>query len=104
MDLVAYIRSKLPADPSEDRGLSPDLRHELWAVSAQKRIEIVRKLKGGLQNDLIKVFKYVTDWSQAMNQHGEKKAQIFVVGDQRRCARRERVRKAEHHRRQYQMR
>ncbi|KAH8165421.1 hypothetical protein CIB48_g2816 [Xylaria polymorpha] len=58
-ELVARIRSKLPADASEGRDLSADLQRELWAVSAQNRLEIVRKLEAGL-------FKYVTDWKQTM--------------------------------------
>lgn len=60
-ELVARIRSKLPADTSEGRDLSANLQRELWAVSIQNRLEIVRKLEAGLRNDLIRVFKYVTD-------------------------------------------
>lgn len=60
-ELVAQIRSKLPADASEGRDLSADLQRELWAVSAQNRLEIVGKLDAGLRNDLVGVFKHVTD-------------------------------------------
>ncbi|KAI0887505.1 uncharacterized protein GGS22DRAFT_198751 [Annulohypoxylon maeteangense] len=74
--LVAQIRSKLPADTSEDRDLSSDLQHELWAASAQNRLEIVHKLEAGLQNDLIGVFKYVTDWQQTMSSMAKKKRQF----------------------------
>ncbi|OTB02045.1 hypothetical protein M426DRAFT_13887 [Hypoxylon sp. CI-4A] len=73
---VAQIRSKLPADTSKGRDLSPGLQHELWAASTQNRLEIVRKLKGGLQNDLIGVFKCVTDWQQTMSNMGKKKRQF----------------------------
>ncbi|KAI0445137.1 hypothetical protein F4803DRAFT_571934 [Xylaria telfairii] len=65
-DVVARIRSKLPADANEGRDLSADLQRELWAVSAQNRLEIVRKLEAGLRNDLVGLFKYVTDWKQTM--------------------------------------
>ena len=58
---VARIRFKLSVDVSEGRDLFADLRREFWAVSAQNRLEIVRKLEVGLRNDLIGVFKYVTD-------------------------------------------
>ncbi|KAH8678559.1 hypothetical protein BGZ60DRAFT_246590 [Tricladium varicosporioides] len=51
--LVARIRSKLSADASEGRDLSVDLQHELWAVSAQNRLEIARKVGAGLRNDLV---------------------------------------------------
>jgi hypothetical protein len=75
-ELVARIRSKLPADASEGRDLSADLRRELWAVSAQNRLEIVRKLEAGLRNDLVGVFKYVTDWQQTMRDMAEKTRQF----------------------------
>lgn len=65
-ELVARIRSKLPADASEGRDLSADLQRELWAASAQNRREIVQKLDAGLRNDLIGVFKHVTDWQRTM--------------------------------------
>ncbi|KKY33276.1 hypothetical protein UCDDA912_g06791 [Diaporthe ampelina] len=65
--LVARIRSKLPADGATGgRDLPPDLVRELWAVSARNRLEIVRRLEAGLRNDLVGVFKYVTDWQQTM--------------------------------------
>lgn len=75
-ELVAQIRSKLPADASERRDLSADLQRELWAVSAQNRLEIVRKLDAGLRNDLIGVFKYVTDWQQTMSDMAKKTRQF----------------------------
>ncbi|KAK4182448.1 hypothetical protein QBC35DRAFT_172314 [Podospora australis] len=66
-DLVARIRSELPPnDSSEERALSGNLERELWAVSAQNRREIVKKLEGGLRNDLVGLFKYVTDWKSTM--------------------------------------
>lgn len=73
--LVARIRSKLPADASEARDLSADLQHELWAISAQNRLEIVRKLNAGLRNDLVGVFKHVTDWEQTMKDIAKKRRQ-----------------------------
>ncbi|KAF1962886.1 hypothetical protein CC80DRAFT_530784 [Byssothecium circinans] len=66
-DLVARIRSKLPANSSEGIDLSADLQRELWAESAQNRLEIVRKLEAGLRNDLVGLFKYVTDWQKTMS-------------------------------------
>ena len=75
-ELVARIRSKLPADASEGRDLSTDVQRELWAASAQNRLEIVRKLNVGLRNDLIGVFKHVTDWQQTMKDIAKKKRQF----------------------------
>ena len=75
-ELVARIRSKLPADASEGRDLSADLQRELWVVSAQNRLEIVRKLEAGLGNDLVGVFKYVTDWQQTMRDMAKKTRQF----------------------------
>ncbi|KAI4220753.1 MAG: hypothetical protein LQ349_008009 [Xanthoria aureola] len=75
-ELVARIRSRLRADASQGRDLSADLRRELWAVSAQNRLEIVRKLEAGLRNDLVGVFKYVTDWQQTMRDMAKKTRQF----------------------------
>ncbi|KAF1974308.1 hypothetical protein BU23DRAFT_589069 [Bimuria novae-zelandiae CBS 107.79] len=75
-ELVTRIRSKLPADSSEERDLSADLQRELWAVSAQNRLEIVRKLETGLRNDLVGVFKWVTDWQQTMRDLARKTRQF----------------------------
>jgi hypothetical protein len=75
-ELVARIRSKLPANSSEERDLSADLQRELWAISAQNRLEIVRKLEAGLRNDLVGAFKYVTDWQQTMRNMAKKTRQF----------------------------
>lgn len=79
-NLVRRIRSKLPpANKANDDGpkdLSADLQRELWAVSAQNRQDIVDKLKAGLQNDLIGIFKYVTDWQKTMGDMAKKKRQF----------------------------
>jgi len=75
-DLVSRIRSKLPADASKGRNLSADLQCELWSISAQNRLEIVRKLEAGLRNDLIGVSKYVTDWKQTMSDMAKKTRQF----------------------------
>jgi hypothetical protein len=77
-DLATRIRSKLPASTSKDAGLdlSPELQSELWAVSAQNRLEIAQKLETGLQNDLVGLFKYVTDWQQTMSSMAKKKRQF----------------------------
>ncbi|KAI1162787.1 hypothetical protein F5B18DRAFT_622965 [Nemania serpens] len=75
-ELVARIRAKLPADASEGRDLSPDLQRELWDVSAQNRLEIVRKLEAGLRNDLVGLFKYVTDWQKTMSDMAKKPRQF----------------------------
>ncbi|GAB1315498.1 Alcohol acetyltransferase [Madurella fahalii] len=74
-ELVAQVRSKLPAADAADgsnagsegsRHLSAELEHELWTASARNRREIVDKLAEGLRNDLVGLFKYVTDWQQTM--------------------------------------
>ncbi|KAI0968713.1 hypothetical protein F4678DRAFT_474434 [Xylaria arbuscula] len=75
-ELVAQIRAKLPADASEGRDLSADLQRELWSVSAQNRLEIVRKLEDGLRNDLVGLFKYVTDWQKTMSDMAKKPRQF----------------------------
>jgi hypothetical protein len=75
-ELVARIHSKLPADASEGRDLSADLLRELWAVSARNRREIVHKLEAGLRNDLVGLFKYVTDWQQTMRNLAKKTRQF----------------------------
>lgn len=75
-ELVARIRSKLPTDASEGKNLSADLQRELWAVSAQNRLEILRKLEAGLRNDLVGVFKYVTDWQRTMSDMAQKTRQF----------------------------
>lgn len=56
--------------------LSTDLQRELWAVSAQNRLEIVRKLERGLRNDLVGLFKYVTNWQQTMSDIAKKTRQF----------------------------
>lgn len=73
---VARIRSKLPANASERRDLSADLQRELWAASARSRQDIVRRLEAGLRNDLVGVFKYVTDWQKTMSDQAKKKRQF----------------------------
>jgi hypothetical protein len=75
-ELVARIRSKLPADFREGRDLSADLWRELWAASARNRREIVHKLEAGLRNDLVGLFKYVTDWQQTMRNLAKKTRQF----------------------------
>ena len=74
-DLVAHIRSKMSADASDRTALSADLQRELWAISARNRLEIVDKLQTGLRNDLVGLFKYVTDWKQTMSDIAKKKRQ-----------------------------
>lgn len=75
-ELVARIRSKVPAGASEGADLSADLQRELWAVSAGNRLEIVRKLEAGLRNDLVGLFKYVTNWQQTMRDMARKTRQF----------------------------
>lgn len=76
--LVARIRSMLPADAASMEGLdlSADLQRELWAVSAQNRLEIVQKLEDGLRNDIVGLFKYVGDWKQTMRGMAKRKRQF----------------------------
>ncbi|KAI1813275.1 hypothetical protein GGS20DRAFT_554196 [Poronia punctata] len=71
--LVARIRSKLPTKGGE---LSDDLVHEVWVVSAQNRQQIVDKLKVPLRNDIVGIFKYVTDWQKTMKDMANKKRQF----------------------------
>lgn len=73
---VARIRSKLQADASKGGDLSADLQRELWAASAKSRQDIVRRLEAGLRNDLVGVFKYVTDWQKTMSDQAKKKRQF----------------------------
>ncbi|KAI0096929.1 hypothetical protein GGR51DRAFT_542345 [Nemania sp. FL0031] len=75
-ELVARIRSKILSDASEERYLSDGLKRELWAVSAENRLEIVHKLESGLRNDLVGLFKYVTDWRQTMSGMAKKPRQF----------------------------
>lgn len=77
-DLATRIRSKLPASTSKAGGvdLSAELQSELWAASALNRLEIAQKLETGLQNDLVGLFKYVTDWQQTMGAMAKKKRQF----------------------------
>ncbi|PQE12487.1 Alcohol acetyltransferase protein [Rutstroemia sp. NJR-2017a BBW] len=76
---VARVRSKLPADAGEGRDLSADLERELWAVSAQNRLEIVNKLEAGLRNDMVGLFKYVTDWQKTMRDMAKKTRQFSWI-------------------------
>ncbi|KAL1603465.1 Alcohol acetyltransferase [Paraconiothyrium brasiliense] len=75
-DLAARIRSKLPANSGEGIDLTADLQRELWAASAQNRQEIVRKIESGLRNDLLGVFKWVTNWQQTMGDMAKKTRQF----------------------------
>ncbi|CAN8095375.1 unnamed protein product [Discula destructiva] len=77
--LVSRTRSKLAADASKGKDLSTDLQRELWAASAQNRLEIARKLESGLQNDLLGLFKYVKDWQQKMSNMAKKKRQFTCL-------------------------
>lgn len=76
MELVARIRSKLPTNSGEEINLSDELQSELWAISAQNRLEIVRKLETGLRNDVVGIFKYVTDWQKTMSDMAKKPRQF----------------------------
>lgn len=73
---VARIRSKQTADAGGGRDLSADLQRELWAASARSRQDIVRRLEAGLRNDLVGVFKNVTDWQKTMSDQARKKRQF----------------------------
>lgn len=77
-DLATRVRSKLPASTSDDEGidLSPELQREMWTAAAQNRLEIAQKVEGGLRNDLIGLFKHVTDWQQTMSAMAKKKRQF----------------------------
>lgn len=73
---VAQIRSKLPANSNEDVDLPTDVQDALWAASAQNRQDIVRKIGTGLRNDLMGIFKWVTDWQQTMSDMARKPRQF----------------------------
>ncbi|KAH8701388.1 hypothetical protein GQ44DRAFT_831895 [Phaeosphaeriaceae sp. PMI808] len=77
-EVVARIRSKLPAtcDGNEGIDMSAELQHELWAVSAQNRLEIVRKMEDPLRNDIVGLFQYVTDWQKTMSDMAKKTRQF----------------------------
>ncbi|KAH7407000.1 hypothetical protein DE146DRAFT_415876 [Phaeosphaeria sp. MPI-PUGE-AT-0046c] len=77
-EVVTRIRSKLPAtcDSNEGIHMSAELQHELWAVSAQNRQEIVRKIEDGLRDDIVGLFQYVTDWQKTMGDMAKKTRQF----------------------------
>lgn len=56
--------------------MSAELQQELWAVSAQNRLEIVRKVEDGLRNDIVGLFQYVTDWQKTMSDMAKKTRQF----------------------------
>ncbi|KAL7952217.1 hypothetical protein V8C34DRAFT_319235 [Trichoderma compactum] len=60
-NLVARILSKLSSQTTH-RGLSADLMDTVWSVAARVRREIRNRLGSGLQNDLIGIMKFVSDW------------------------------------------
>ncbi|KAF2010624.1 hypothetical protein BU24DRAFT_356555 [Aaosphaeria arxii CBS 175.79] len=75
--LVGRIRSKLLANSSEGCDLlSTDLQRELWTVAAQNRREILQKLDDGLRNDLVGVFRHVTDWQKTMRDMAKRQRQF----------------------------
>ncbi|KAK8036292.1 hypothetical protein PG993_008906 [Apiospora rasikravindrae] len=75
--LVARIRSKMPGGVTgEGKLLSADLISELWDASAQTRSEISSRLESGLRNDLVGIFKFVTDWQKTMGDMAKRKRQF----------------------------
>lgn len=80
-DLVTRIRSKLPTkcNISEGIDLSAELQRELWAVSAQNRLDLVRKLENGLRNDIVGLFKYVSDWKKTMSDMAKRTRQFTWI-------------------------
>lgn len=75
-ELVARVRAKLPADAREGKALPADLLPELWAEAARNRREIADKLEDPLRNDLLGIFKYVSDWQKAMADMARKPRQF----------------------------
>ncbi|KAK7998995.1 alcohol acetyltransferase-domain-containing protein [Apiospora marii] len=74
--LVARIRSRLAAAGMLGGGggnkgggtkdLPAELLDELWTESARNRLETQARIEAGLRNDIVGVFKYVTDWQKTM--------------------------------------
>jgi hypothetical protein len=77
-EAVAQIRSKLPptCDSNEDIDMTAELLDELWAVSAQNRLEIAAKVEDGLRNDIVGLFQYVTDWKKTMSDMAKRTRQF----------------------------
>ncbi|KAF7895465.1 uncharacterized protein EAF01_009427 [Botrytis porri] len=70
-----HFMGSFPADTREGKDLSTDLQRELWAVSAQNWLEVISKLEAGLRNDIVRLFKYVTDWQKTMKDLAKKRRQ-----------------------------
>jgi hypothetical protein len=77
-EVVARVRSKLPAIQNSNVGIdmSAELQDELWTVSAQNRLEIMRKVEDGLRNDVVGLFQYVTDWQKTMSDMAKRTRQF----------------------------
>ncbi|KAK7952994.1 hypothetical protein PG988_013688 [Apiospora saccharicola] len=83
-NLVARIRSRLAkadmlgggAEKGGTNDLPAELESELWAVSARNRREIEGRIKAGVRNDVVGIFKYVTDWEKTMRDLAKKPRQF----------------------------
>lgn len=60
-ELVMEIRSMMP-NQLPHASLPPDVMDVVWSVSARVRREIEKRLGLGVQNDLIGIMKFVSDW------------------------------------------
>jgi hypothetical protein len=56
--------------------MTAELQDELWAVSAQIRLEIAGKVEDGLRNDIVGLFQYVTDWKKTMSNMAKRTRQF----------------------------
>jgi hypothetical protein len=87
--MVARIRAELPpatndaatgasasAETGKGKELSPALERALWVAAAQNRREIAAKLDAGLRNDMLGLFKHVTDWKKTMRNFARRKRQF----------------------------
>jgi hypothetical protein len=56
--------------------MTAELQAELWAVSAQIRLEIAAKVEDGLRNDIVGLFQYVADWEKTMSNMAKRTRQF----------------------------
>ncbi|KAK2599044.1 Alcohol acetyltransferase [Conoideocrella luteorostrata] len=70
-DLVDMIRGKIQPT-KEGLELSPDVADIVWSVSARIRREIQTRLDSAVQNDLMALMKFVSDWRPQLHSEARK--------------------------------